>query len=130
MEKKIEKSSNGFVTEIIKEDALNYYITLINSENKQVANSKVCVFGAPDNIKLYVISFNVGKEFQSKGYGRMLMHTIIELAKEKGCSEIDLQADRDTLGFCDGLGFVGDNGPCLGNGVHMVKTLKEQTKVK
>lgn len=55
---------------------------------------------------LHMGRFAVLKEQRKKGYGKILMEKLIEYAKEKGYSGIELSAVETAVGFYEKQGFI------------------------
>lgn len=57
-----------------------------NSEDKDEANG---------SIRAYLCAFRIQKEYQGKGYGTLLMNTVIQRIKDKGFKEVTIGIDND-----------------------------------
>ena len=49
---------------------------------------------------------SITRSEQSKGYGRILMETLEEFAREKGFSKLVLNSAQEAVGFYERLGYV------------------------
>ena len=105
-------------------DIADYINEFINTDNKKLLvcedNGIICGYAMlefcikPESIYRYELKFidvqelGVLKGCQSKGYGKMLINKIIELAKEKGYPKIELNMwafNENALKFYKKIGF-------------------------
>ena len=67
----------------------------------------------------------VKKTYRNQGVGKQLMLAMIEMAKEKGASEIILHAQVQVIPFYESLGFTGHGDIFLDAGIdHLEMSLK------
>lgn len=88
--------------EIDKDEAYCVHFVLYTNNQKAAATLR---FLPKDDHLLYLQRMAVLKQFQGKGYGKILIEHALSFAKEQGFNEIILHSQLPAIGFYQKLGF-------------------------
>lgn len=86
----------------------NYALHFCAFDEEQLVGIAACYFNDPDSMTVYITSFSVIKSYRNKGIASTLLKIVIQYAKSKGFSKIDLKvysANESAITFYENFGF-------------------------
>ena len=100
--------NDGWTQKQFQDELENYNAKIFLLENNNQIVGFVCLRTNTDEME--ILNIGVGKDFQGKGYGKILLQKAIEYAEKKQITQIFLEVREDntkalnlykTMGFCE-----------------------------
>lgn len=95
----------------------NSYIITLKLNNKLIAIGKILIEKKFGDSHAHIEDIVVDNEYRYLGYSKKILNRLIEIAKEKECYKISVDAKRSLSRVYESVGFVND-------GVHFVYKIK------